>query len=176
MINRRQARFDSSGHEHEPLIDKVSELCALRSLIQYELGYGGVITNLSSSEVEVRTKVLNKTDFTIFTGEPEEMKRLVRVAAFHSQMLAQLSPSASADVVRELLGDQAGNPFLFTNLAPLVIGNSAKLTFCVALAEVPEERLEQFARVGWDDLFAAFEMAEADGLSFIEVFNLLVEA
>jgi len=46
---------------------------ATRSLLKYELGYGGQITEVSDEKIEVVTRIMHCNDRTVFSGTKDEI-------------------------------------------------------------------------------------------------------
>lgn len=53
---------------------------AVRSMVVFELGYGGCVTDLSLTKVVVETDIYGTKDTTILEGTKEEMEFIVKVA------------------------------------------------------------------------------------------------
>lgn len=76
---------------------------ALRVLSQNELAVDGIITDLSSTRIVIRSECLSDDDATtIFTGSADEMHRLVELAYCYSVVGEQLNAMVTRAAVAEI--------------------------------------------------------------------------
>jgi len=84
MILCKNQRYESDGRLCGPSVDReMTPGQAAVSLVRFELGYGGSITELQPHRVVIRTSIMGRYDITEFSGSEEEMLPLMKgVAAF----------------------------------------------------------------------------------------------
>lgn len=124
MIQVFQCRTKDGGHHTQPSFGKSIER-ALIHLVVYELGYGGMVTDITETSVSVSTKIMGCLDKVTFKGTAEEMKALRMVAAAHagSWLTAQDEMiEATVKTLNRTLGDKAGSPMLLTMCAGFAQG------------------------------------------------------
>ena len=155
-----------------------TSLEALKSLVVYELGYGGQITNLDyPTRIKVETRILSKIDTAVFEGSKEEMKPLFEATYFflkatteHSDLIVE---NAVAKLNREL-GELAGIPFYLEIAGPMVIGETlSKVALMLGLGVTAEEDVKKGIALSTKDLVTVFELREANPeLPFSELIQL----
>lgn len=150
---------------------------ALKSLVVYELAYGGFITNLSATEVAVETRLLlgSTIDTTIFRGSTEEMELLVRVAACHSLIMdSQENRTTLRDRAVEFLGSLpsaiGGSPMYVTLLAPFILGGSWTVGALLLAAGVTDpEVMKSLGRIPIEELVDAVAISHETGQPLPEI-------
>lgn len=80
MIESRSFRVHGANESCEFPKKEMTPDQAIESFLIYEVGYGGVVTKLTATEVVIVTKVLACTDTTTFSGTEEEMALLHKFA------------------------------------------------------------------------------------------------
>lgn len=80
---------------------------ALISLVKYELGYGGVITQLTKTKIVVNTRILNCSDIVTFEGSENDMRPLVEAASLYCQAAQTMRPAITEIVADKLNGQTA---------------------------------------------------------------------
>ncbi len=66
--------------------EKVTMIKAICTLFQFELGYGGWISDISETHVEVTTKVFQTIDKTVVRGTKEQMRILIEICYLWIQL------------------------------------------------------------------------------------------
>lgn len=139
---------------------------AMVSLVKYELGYGGVITNVVIAEdratIEVKTRVMAKLDTVWFEGDIEEMKPLLSVAYHHLKVMSENREDLVEGTVRvmEKHGLVPGLPLFITTASPMIMGDMATKTAMLgAMGVTTIEEAIQFGKHSIEDLCAAWELA-----------------
>jgi hypothetical protein len=98
-------------------------LNALQLLIEFELGYGGQLIDVSPTKVVTETQVLGCQDKTEFMGSEEEMKPLVHFAGV---TIGLFEMAITNDKIVDLLVKKTqGKAMLLANYAPILVGQGA---------------------------------------------------
>ena len=174
MIRHTNLRDNGDGQKNIGDYEQ-SAADALRSMVVFELGYGGIVSDLSPTSVVVKTRVLACKDTTIFEGSEEEMEFIVRVAAHH---VALMSDEASRNTLVEKAVDFLemlpegirGVPFYITMMAPLLTGGpSAGAALLVAAGITDPEVVKELLPVSLKELVAAVELYRETGTPLPEI-------
>lgn len=156
---------------------------ALESMVVYELGCGGFVTDLSPTKVVVETHVFGGTkDTTIFEGPEEEMEFIVRVAAHHAALMSdETSRNALIEKAVDFLGtlpkEIGGVPLYIAAMAPLFMGGSsasAALLFAVGITDLEVVKaLKALAPISLKDLVAAVELYRETGAPLPKIVRVM---
>jgi hypothetical protein len=96
---------------------------ALQHLINCNLLFGAIITELTETKVCMSTQVCAKTDMDTFDGPSDEMAPIVLLCALYAkQVHSQEMPQAAAELAFKRLGDSAGIPLILSMAAGQMIG------------------------------------------------------
>jgi hypothetical protein len=145
---------------------------ALRSLVVYEMGYGGMVTDLSFTRVVIDTHIMSCHDRTIFEGAEDEMAWLVKVAGCHALLMGDETYHKAlmehgADVMEKVTG---GSPLLCAFTAPFIIGEGATRGALLLAAGVHDETLvTKLAPLSLKELMALVELHIETGEPFEQV-------
>lgn len=155
--DRGSEHFDQGSYE-------VTPERALRSLVTGELAFGGNITEATGTRLVVVTRVLVCVDTTIFEGTAEEMHQLNQVVYYYLQACGRQDDVLLDSVLlaaERLLGQQAGNAFLLTTAAPMLMGRQRLALAALLAAGVTDEQdIAAGMRLSLDDLLAALELVQ----------------
>lgn len=167
MIHIENCRVNS-GYACQPVHMERTSIAALNQLLEFELGFGGVITAVSETAVTVRTLVFACVDTTNFSGSIEEMAPLVDAARLFAlacnhdaknidQTVAQLQNTAQGKGMRA---------FYVRHLAPLLLGaNRLKIIMMLALGVSDEAAIEAGIKLKMKDLAAALAIFAEGGVT-----------
>ena len=167
-----------NGEEHKLPERTVPISKALNSLVEFELGYGGNIVELTESRVVVQTRVMNCVDTTVFEGSAEDMRPLAEVAGYYLMVSSGEANEKVISSVVDALGSHGSgkglNTLLFTNLAPLMVGaKRVKMACVLALGVEDEESARTAMGIDYKDLIAMLELhCEFPEVSFGELVEL----
>lgn len=179
MIHRFNYR--SSSGRPEELISDFDEPTsqALSCLVLSELGFGGVVSKLTETVVEVKTIVLHTLDRTVFQGTVEEMKSLVAFACLYVQMTNKHRDTLISTAANSLCNLTGGNALLVTATAGMVLGSTSIRTLLCSLVSETEEDVKTLAgkmhSLDSKDLLAAAQMVLQGDTSKREALNLLLQ-
>lgn len=112
--------IDGQHHDLGTYVKNVGQ--ALESLVIYELGYGGRITELSATRAVVKTTVMNCLDTTIFEGSEEDMAPLVHVSALAAKHHGFQDERSKQEALDAVMAFTKGNPLLIKLGGDLIIG------------------------------------------------------
>lgn len=107
---------------------------AIISLLKYELGYGGVVTEVADDRLEVTTRIMHCKDRTVFAGEKEEMAFLLTAVAVWLKAEKEVSVEAWYKKVSEV-----------TNGVPLYVVMASGILKGQLVKEKLREQLERSA-------------------------------
>lgn len=147
---------------------------ALRSLVIYELGYGGMITELLPNRVTVETRILHTKDTTTFEGAGEDMQFLAKVAAFHALILETKESrtaliDGAANYLQTLPREVGGLPLFINMAAPLLLGRpSAATALILAMGITDAETIIMLHVLSLEDLVATIELYLETGLPLVD--------
>lgn len=154
---------------------------ALRSFIEYELGYGGVITELCQDPkaeeqyVQVTTRVMGKRDVTTYKGTLEELKPFYEIAYLSIAYEESLRKSNFEPIIDTLMEVTKGVPLLIKMSEGIVRGShTARVAIAYLLAFEDLEFMQKVIKSGvpFKDLMATHELV-CGGASRQDVESLL---
>lgn len=138
---------------------------ALASMVVYELGCGGFVTDLSPTKVVVETHIFGGTkDTTIFNGPKEEMELIVKVAAHHAALMSDETSRSTlvekaVDFLETLPKEIGGLPLYIAMTTPFIMGGlSAAVALLFAVGITDLEVVKGLAPISLKDLVAAVEL------------------
>lgn len=167
--------YRNNGMECPPVMYECTSTKALESMVIYELGFGGYVTDISRTRVVVNTEILRCKDRTVFEGPAEEMDFLVNVAAHHAATMGEKeSRSVLVENAGKFLGalpdNIGGVPLYISMMAPFLMGNpSAKVALLFAAGMTDPETVRQIIPISLKDLFAAVELHRETGTPIVEI-------
>ena len=141
---------------------------AFSSMVEAELAWGGRVTKLSKTEVQVCTSVLGSLDQSTFTGTPEEMGPLYRVAGLYAVIRHTLHKEVLETGARLAVG---GKPNLISMCSGMLLGQPAAKLAIFAFLELSEEEMGRMAGIRMEDLCAAIELNMTEGVSVREILS-----
>ncbi|MBY0359850.1 MAG: hypothetical protein K2W82_17740 [Candidatus Obscuribacterales bacterium] len=148
-----------------------SPVDALASLCLSELGYGGQVTLLTPTKIEVQTQITSYIDRTVFEGSVEDMQMLVQAATAAAFMLAKHRDKlveGAAQALEQMPETCRGVALVVTNVAPLFLGFVPALSGLLSAAAVTAvEDLDYVRekRLNLSEVMAAVRL-KLEGLSF----------
>lgn len=160
-----------SGQQSVFTTVEVSPIRALESLVIYEFGHGGRLTDISTTRLVVTTSIGSYDDRTVFHGTEEEMRLLVDVAAGY--LLASIDGRTLESTINQLI-DQApegirGHPLFVTRCGPSILGSTrahvALLAFCQV---VDDNQITISLNLSLRELFTVVQFVIEGECSFAE--------
>ncbi|OGN04402.1 MAG: hypothetical protein A3B99_04950 [Candidatus Yanofskybacteria bacterium RIFCSPHIGHO2_02_FULL_44_12b] len=175
MIRQTNLRDNGQGMKRDIGGCRRPLMAALESMVVYELGYGGSVTDLSETKVVVETVVLGCKDATIFEGSREEMELIVRVAACHAVIMGdETSRGAIIERVADFLGtlpsDVGGSPLYISLMAPFLIGGpSTSAALLLGLGITDPVVINTLMPISLKDLMAAVQLHKETDIPLPEI-------
>lgn len=172
LRNNGNGMHDLGGAYEQKVTD------ALRSLVVYEFGYGGMVYDLSRTRVVVDTHIMSCHDRTIFEGAEDEMAWLVKAASCHALLMGDKTfhkalVERCADQMMDLTG---GVPLFCALTAPFLIGEGATRGALLMAAGVQDEAMvTKLAPLPLKELMAVVEMHIDSGEPFERVVAQMVD-
>ena len=154
---------------------------ALRSFIEFELGYGGVITELCQDPkaeeqyVQVTTRIMNKRDVTTYKGTLEELKPFYEIAYLSIAYEEGLRESNFEPIIDALMELTKGVPLMIKMGEGIVRGSHiARVAIAYLLAFEDLDFMQKVIKSGVSlkDLCATHELV-CGGASRKDVESLL---
>ena len=156
-----------NGGPCDPITQKRTPEDALRSLVEFELGFGASLKKLEQDRIVVVTRAFAATDTVTFTGSVEEMYKLVKVTAIHFKMWNECRDEL-IDLALKPFGGSA-SALEATHFVPMLMGGmTAHTSLCVAY-NLPEDELKTAAKLKIGDLIAALELREQTGMKLADI-------
>ena len=139
-IRYKSSRYNGAPEPHVVQYDKpVGE--ALVSLLQYELGSGGAVQEVSSTKIVVKTRFFGNYDIVEFSGSEAAMKPLLLGVAAYAEV-RESAHDALLSGTHEVLHLPGGGfrPLDVAMLGPFLMGQApVKLALLVAAGIAPTE-------------------------------------
>ncbi len=133
-----------SSYQQTPL-DAVESLCV------YELGYGGHVTELTDTRVEIRTEAGSARDRTVFEGSVSDMAPVVKAAATASLVAhtcRQQIIEGAAGALAEMPEEIRGLAFHVANITPFLLGfGPAKVALLAVAGALDAKSVEGVAEM-----------------------------
>lgn len=157
---------------------KVSIGAALKSLLYFELGFGGQITKWEPTHIEVQTHVFSTCDTTVFSGLEADMTPL-HEAAYVYVTTQKNSIDADIDQFIKVTG---GNTLLVTcargGMPEVLLGNRRAEVIGCFVATKDETLTKKVVTVfnskkSYEDVFAFVDLVYCEG---VEAAKTLLEA
>lgn len=124
---------------------------AFRSLVEYEIGYGGQVIECEPNKVKIKTMVMNCADYTTFEGLMSDMEPLVIVAACTSAVWASCFDKLTSHAFDALNRRGIGvSPFMLKLGGDQLMGAVAAKTAMIAAFSLVE-----FKNKSLDDMMTA---------------------
>lgn len=148
---------------------------ALISMSVFELGYGGTVTEWSSTRIVVDTLVFSVRDRTIFEGSEDEMRFLVTVAGYHAAITSdgesrQALIGETSAFLGKLPDGNGGLPFVVATLGPFYMGKLATTAALLYAAGITEpEEIGSLFPIPLKDLVAAVQLSHELGMPLPEI-------
>jgi len=159
------------GEECPPVTREVSPSQALISLVKFELGFGGHVTELTSTRVSTQTQVMACTDLTTWEGTEAEMKRVYEVALNHAALMhfeKDKVISKATDAFMQL-PERMRIPLFATTLLPMVMGEQTGMIALLAGYSIQDqEQVKKLVGMGVENALALLTLADETGVSVEE--------
>lgn len=174
MVKHTNFRRSRRGGAEEEMSSYVqSPVDALASLCLSELGYGGHVTLLTQTKIEVQTQITSYIDRTVFEGTAEEMEMLVQAAlaaVFLIEKHRDKLVEGGAGTLEQMPESSRGVALVVTNVTPIFLGFVPALAGLLSAAGVTAvEDLDYVHenRLNLQEVMAAVRL-KLEGLSFAE--------
>jgi hypothetical protein len=136
-----------------------SPYAAAGHLLEFELGFGGAIKEITTTRLVTVTRIFNCLDTTVFEGSEEDMLPLLAVA----YAWVGLDHEGAVDTAIEILQASVGlRAFYVTNALPLMVGQTKLQMIANAMApfQPPDDLRPELRKLPIEDLFAIYELLE----------------
>ena len=157
MIEITRHRFDqneriSTGQPYGEMQckDNKSVAHALCEAIEFELGYGGKVKELSETRLVIQTNIMSKVDHVVFEGTKEDMLEILRFVYIYTVANSdQDYDELFKQVEGTVLGDKLRLPLYLTTMGVLMVGKgrahrAAVLYLCKSETDVELFRTKDF--------------------------------
>ncbi len=138
----------------------LAPLVALESLVVWEIGFGGYVSAVSESSVEVKTNVMGCLDRVLLTGSKEDLKPIMDFLRAFYWLKAEMNRNGvrqnlDSKLIDNILVETGGNPLLVTTYGVMKYqGGYAKM----ALLELILQKLKVLTDIEQRALDKAFKL------------------
>lgn len=157
--DRSDYRNVSSPYGEEWTPRQMSLGKALRTLIEFELGYGGRVTSVEADRLVIQTPVLSKTDTIIVIGQADELTPIFEYVYLFLQLE---SPDDAKTVFDRYEGTametMMRRPLYLTTLGVMELGTFRAHRALVAFLSESEEDARYFMPLPRETLLEMIEM------------------
>ena len=169
MITIESSR--NNGVQHDPTAHEKDPSGAFTSLAVGELGHGGQIVELSSTMVQVKTKIRHTTDTVTFTGPAEEMKDLVMLAGYHNMLMRKSSEDIIDLAVDQMMKicDGSLTTLIGTSLSLWIIGGMTTRASVLAALKLVEEESGEVTGLSEEDAETVRRLSLKDFVSLAQL-------
>jgi hypothetical protein len=160
--------FESKPSQHDEKIGK-----AFQSLVEYELGFGGVVTILTPTKIVVKTPIFSKMDISTFEGDEAELRPLVEIASLFVACNENKMRKPIIEAVSSLFTGKS--TLVITHFGPFMLGSSItkSAVICYLAEDSPSESLvKHLSEYELKELIALASLV-AEGNKRNEVMSLL---
>jgi hypothetical protein len=177
QTNMRQ----KDGQVFGPDVYEKSLAKTLESLLLYEIGYGGTVTDLMPTKVTVLTRVMGCIDTVTLEGSEEDMELIVEAAT----LSIATDPYNDANdmkyreaVIDRIMSATSGSPLRIKLMGDMIKGESHLKVLLISLILKEEQTINQYGSVlvklKAKDLFALFTLVRLDNVELSEAIALAV--
>lgn len=177
MIRQKnfRVRSESEGQLYQGEYEHSTIAKALENMVVAELGYGGIVTEISPARIVVETHISGCKDTAVFEGPTEEMEFIVRIAAHHAVLMSdETSRNAfidkAVDFLDALPGEMGGTPLYISMVTPFLMGEpSAAVALFSAMGITDPDAVKTLAPISLKDLVAVVLLHLETGMPFFEI-------
>lgn len=175
MIREESFRV-ASGHICPPIVRELTAIGALIRLMLYEVGYGGEVTRVTKSRIDVRTQVLNCVDHVTFDGSEEEMRPLLLAIYYFLYLIDRREMAeTSFQQLQQMCGGSGQISLLLASLDPIFTTmKPAKISMLIALEIWDEAELQAVMKLPNEDLQPVLELRQENPAASIQEILSLV--
>jgi len=135
MIHSKHYRAPEGSPDKKSLMTERSQELpdAINSILQYELGYGGEVIEVSFISITILTRIMSHVDTVIYTGDRDDMDQiLLMLSHWVSQEPCQ------PEIITKLLDLSKGVPLILVALSGIVSGQVKLDKFIKRLQSISE--------------------------------------
>lgn len=165
----------NSGRVIASYSEDIPPLQLIRNFIRCELAFGGVVTDITPTSVEVKTRVLSSEDVTTYSGTEEEIAPFVEIAKLSLISTKILYEENLEELTEKTMNITNGNPFLVFAASGMIAGEHiAHLAMARACSFKNDELMKKFIdqKVRYNDLVSAHELIE-NGATCADIESLI---
>lgn len=116
----------------DPITREESQGQAVVSLVRYELGYGGHITDLQPTSVTVRTSCLGRYDITRYSGTEAEMRPLLLAVGYWLEGQQHHGEAQISQTVDQMMLNGYNRPIHAVMMSTLMFSGWVSPILCAA--------------------------------------------
>lgn len=175
-ISYTSHRDKQDGYNYPSVENQRSVEDALETFLLYEVGFGGRVTDVSETRVEIVTSVMNCLDTTVFEGTAEAMLPLVQVAVVAVKVQAE-TRTPSDHVMDRIMEITKGNPLLIKLSSGMLIGEDHLRRIMLYGLGLPQEDIERWSslRVSNKELLTSLMWAHAGDCTYEEAYQMCAQ-
>lgn len=147
---------------------------ALSLLINCELAFGGLITELTDTKVSVQTQVFDCLDVSTFTGTVDEMKSLIKASVYAAAITPQMYEGQGLEwTARNAMEMTRGSPLLISLATGMFAGEGiANMVRVALISDGMVERVPDLLKIKSTSLAAMLELQIEEGINYDELMEL----
>ena len=169
----------TNGNEaFKPTVYEITVKRALNKFLLFEVGYGGLITELEPTKVSILTTIMDTKDVMTLSGTEEEMLPIVEAAACAvvSHPFGKHAPAPFQDaVLQDIMAKTKGLPLLLKMGSGILMGTpyvKAAMVLMLVGETGDEEIVKRLVKMNKDDLFTLVDLVKVDKMSLEDVLEL----
>lgn len=159
MIKVTNIRKKPGEGPYNPIVHEKTVSRALMHFALYELGFGGVVTDVNDTKITTVTHVMGCEDTTIFEGSPKDIRYFAELAYIYLKVAQSENQSKVIDNLMKFTG---GNPGILTMGADLLMGQGRIVKTLVAGIGTPET-VPRLLKLKKEDLMEVYSLVRVDG-------------
>ena len=162
-------RYERDGRLCGPSMerDETPGLATTRFL-RFELGYGGRLTKVEPTRVEVYTSMMGRYDITIFSGTKEEMLPMMYAISFWAAAQKKHGKQHNEKTADAAIKAGLNTPLLITMITTVMFGGWVNPALCASANLTPEQAETLLDQKLDKDTFDSIIELVIDGSSFEE--------
>jgi len=126
-------RYEPDGRLCGPLIEqKRTPGNSTSQLFRYELGYGGRLTKVEPTSIEVHTSMMGRYDLTTFSGTEQEMEPLFRGISFWAEAQEKHGKQHTENTATAAIKAGLNTPLLINLVTTVMFGSWVNPALCAA--------------------------------------------
>lgn len=174
MITQTNIRKRSGEDElkQKPFTRSIKQ--AFNSLVNYEIGYGGIVISIEETKVVVETRIMDTIDTTIYEGTKEDMALLVEAALLCVRIGREHGSTINEMVADDLIKKSYGVTLAIKMAAGMFIGKTTSRIIMYTMLNIDDKYINDADAMSNEDLLAMLLLVRLDGIRYEEILGVPV--